>query len=77
MVVIDSCISLTYAEIYIALAITFRRFEFEIYDTTRDDVNAKHDFFVASPKLDSKGIRAKVTKCYWLLAWWLEMISQV
>ena len=51
---------LAYAELYIALATVFRRFEFELYETSREDVDAKHDFFVPSPRLDSKGMRVLV-----------------
>ena len=52
-------VSLASAELYVALATVFRRFEFELYGTSRD-VDAKHDFFVLSPRLDSKGMRVLV-----------------
>ena len=39
-----------------------RNFELELYKTTREDVDVKHDFFVALPNLDSKGVRAKVVR---------------
>lgn len=42
------------------LANVFRRFTFELFDTDYSDIELKHDFFLPSPKLDSKGIRVKV-----------------
>jgi hypothetical protein len=47
-------------EMTIALAIFFRRFIFELYETDVTDVELKHDFFLPSPKLDTKGVRVKV-----------------
>jgi hypothetical protein len=46
--------------LYLTLAYVFRRFEMELFETTREDVVIEHDFFVAQPKLDSKGVRAKI-----------------
>ncbi len=43
------------------LAAVFRRFSFELYQTDVSNVELAHDFFLPSPKLDSKGIRVKVT----------------
>lgn len=37
------------------LAMIFRRFDLKLYETTREDVDAAHDFMVPSPRLDSKG----------------------
>ena len=53
-------ISLAYAELFLALSMIFRRFTFELYETDMSDVVLAHDFFIASPKLDSKGVRVKV-----------------
>lgn len=53
-------ISLAYMELFMALGAIFRRFSFEIYETDFSDVELAHDFFLPSPKLDSKGIRVKV-----------------
>lgn len=39
----------------------FRRFSFELHHTDISDVKLRHDFFLPYPKLDSKGIRAKLT----------------
>jgi hypothetical protein len=51
---------LAHAEVYLALATVFRRFEFELFETDVSDVELAHDFFLPSPKLDSKGVRVKV-----------------
>ncbi len=37
-----------------------RNFELELFETTYQDVEIVHDFFVAMPRLDSKGVRVKV-----------------
>ncbi|KAI0401910.1 putative cytochrome P450 [Xylaria palmicola] len=54
-------INLAYVELYRVLATLFRRFTFELYDTDISDVEIKHDFFVPSPKQDTKGLRVKIT----------------
>ena len=51
---------MAYAELYLALATVFRRFAFELYETDVSDVQLAHDFFLPSPKLDSRGVRVKV-----------------
>lgn len=43
------------------LAMLFRRFKFELYETDISDVEVAHDFMVPQPKLDTKGMRVKVT----------------
>lgn len=53
-------INLAHAEIYLTLAAVFRRFELELYETTREDVDLVHDFFNPSPRKDSKGVRVLV-----------------
>ena len=59
------CCSLAHAELYLGLAALFRRFEFELFETDISDVQLAHDFFLPSPKLDSKGVRVKVRKVDW------------
>lgn len=54
--------NLAWAELYLATAMLFRRFRFELYETDASDVVLKHDFFIPSPKLDTKGVRVKVVK---------------
>lgn len=44
------------------LAAIFRRFTFELYATDVSDVKMVHDFFIPSPKLDSKGVRVRITE---------------
>lgn len=46
-----------YAEIYVTLATIFRRFDLELYETTREDVDPAFQFMVPSLRLDSKGMR--------------------
>jgi len=53
--------SLAHAELSLVIAAIFRRFSFELYETDVSDVTLAHDVFLRSPKLDSKGVRVKVT----------------
>jgi hypothetical protein len=52
--------SLARAELYLTLAAIFYRFDMELYETTRKDVDPKHDYFVATPAHGSKGVRVLV-----------------
>lgn len=45
---------------YITLATIVRRFDMELFETGMEDVKMVHDFFVAAPRLNSKGVRIKV-----------------
>ena len=47
-------------ELYLMLGRLFRQFDLELYQTDESDVLLAHDWFLPSPKLDSKGIRVKV-----------------
>lgn len=40
----------------------FSRFDFELFETTVDDVCLERDWIIAMPKLDTKGVRAKVRR---------------
>ena len=51
---------LAYLELYTTLATIFRRFKLDLFETSREDVDAAHDFMVPCPRLDSKGVRVKV-----------------
>jgi len=53
-------INLAHAELYLALGTVFRRFAFELYETNVTDIQLAHDYFLPSPKLDSKGVRVRV-----------------
>ncbi|KAI0893426.1 cytochrome P450 [Annulohypoxylon nitens] len=55
-------LNLAYAELYIGLATLFRRHEFELFKTSRRDVDIAMDMFVGQPWWGSKGIRARVKK---------------
>ena len=53
--------NLAVAEIYLALASVFRRFEMELWETRRErDVDVLHDFVNPSPGLNSVGVRVLV-----------------
>lgn len=45
---------------YLATATLITRFDWEMYETTIDDIVCKRDFFVAFAEPDSKGVRAKL-----------------
>ncbi|TVY86569.1 Cytochrome P450 monooxygenase [Lachnellula willkommii] len=51
---------LAYAEIYIGLSTLFRRHDFELFETTRRDVDFYAEFLKASPWPGSKGVRVLV-----------------
>lgn len=53
-------INLAKAEIYLTLAAVFHRFDMELYETDRSDVDIVHDYFNPSPKDDTKGVRVLV-----------------
>ena len=50
-------INLATAEIYYTLAMVFRRFEMELFETTERDAEVVHDFFIPHGHADSKGVR--------------------
>ena len=50
-------INLAKAEIYLGLAMVHRRFEMQLFETTREDVEVKRDLFLPLPKAGSKGVR--------------------
>ncbi len=57
--------TLALAEIYLGLAALFRRFEFELFETTRRDIDIVRDFFNTAAELDTTGLRVKVVEsCY-------------
>ena len=51
---------LAQAEIYLTLAAVFRHFDFELYQTTREDIDVAHDFFNPQPRKGSVGLRVLV-----------------
>ncbi|KAF6225448.1 hypothetical protein HO133_009448 [Letharia lupina] len=52
--------NLAYAEMYIALATIFRRYNMELYETSRVDVDVAHEFHIPQVKKGSKGVRMLV-----------------
>ena len=52
--------NLAYAEMYITLATLFRRFDFELFETTRDDVAVAHEYHIPQVKRGSRGVRVLV-----------------
>ena len=52
-------INLAHAEMFLAIA-AMARYDMELFETDLADVQFKHDFHVAYPKLESKGVRAIV-----------------
>lgn len=52
--------NLAYAELYLTLAVIFRTFDMELFETDESDVTNKHTYLVPYPKFDSKGVRLKV-----------------
>ncbi|KAF7196895.1 Cytochrome P450 monooxygenase [Pseudocercospora fuligena] len=53
-------INLATAEAYIILAMMFRRFDFELFETKREDVDVARDYFAALPKVGARGLRVLV-----------------
>lgn len=45
------------AEMHMCLSALFRKYQFELFETDESDIKLAHDFFLVSPKLDSKGVR--------------------
>ena len=51
---------LAYAEIYIALATLFRKFDMRLFETKKADIMACSDMFVPHPRKGSQGVRVIV-----------------
>lgn len=54
-------LNLAWAELYLATATVFRRFDMELYETSRNDVDIARDCFASQPVKGSKGVRVIVT----------------
>lgn len=50
------------AELHIAIATVFTRFDFELFETDNSDVEMEHAYLVPYPKWDSKGVRVTVKR---------------
>ncbi|KAL0930663.1 cytochrome p450 family protein [Colletotrichum truncatum] len=55
-------INLALAELHITIATVFERFDFELFETEESDVQMAHAWLAPYPRLDSKGVRVKVTE---------------
>ncbi|KAK1818116.1 hypothetical protein LTR12_007523 [Friedmanniomyces endolithicus] len=53
-------INLARSEVFLTLAAVFRRFEMELWETGRGDVEMAHDFFVPYVRVGSKGVRVVI-----------------
>ena len=49
--------SLAFAELYMAVAALFRKYDMELQDTTVDDVKLHSDMMLPHAKKGSKGVR--------------------
>ncbi|WPH01371.1 Hypothetical protein R9X50_00421400 [Acrodontium crateriforme] len=52
--------NLAYAELTMTCAALFRRFRFELFETSFKDIEMVHDFFVAAPAEPRRGVRVRV-----------------
>lgn len=52
--------NLAYAEMYLTLVTLFRRFDFELFETTGVDVDVAHEYHIPQVKRDAKGVRVLV-----------------
>lgn len=53
---------LAWAEIYLTLAAIIPNYDFELFETTLDDVELRHEWMFSQAKIGSKGIRAYVKR---------------
>lgn len=54
---------MAYAQLYIVLATTLRRFEMQLHDVVFErDVEAVRDCFIGEARLDSPGVRVVIGK---------------
>jgi cytochrome P450 len=57
------CIGLHLANAVMAVAIAaISRWDLQLFETTEEDVAFKHDYHVATPRLTSRGVRARVVR---------------
>ncbi|KAL5364358.1 cytochrome P450 [Aspergillus floccosus] len=54
--------NLAYAELYLVIATMIRRFDFELYQTSKKDIDFVRDFGTPYPEEGNFGIRATITK---------------
>ncbi|KAL6229443.1 hypothetical protein BDW75DRAFT_245730 [Aspergillus navahoensis] len=54
--------NLAYAEIYLVLAVLFRRYEIFLRGITREDIEMAHDFFDPAPREGARGLIVRLDK---------------
>ena len=54
-------INLAHAELFLVIA-AVARYDLELFETAKSDVKFQHDYHIAYPKLDTKGVRAVVNR---------------
>ena len=54
--------SLANAELYLTIASLVRRFEFELYETGKEDIETTWDNFTGGQRKETRGVRVKVLK---------------
>jgi hypothetical protein len=54
--------SLTYAEIYIVMAMLVMRFDYELFETGTEDVEFQHFFTVPHPRLEPGSVSVLVNE---------------
>ena len=54
--------NLAYAEIFITVAVLFRRFDFGLWRTGREDVEVAHEYHIPQVKRGSKGVKVTVRR---------------
>lgn len=58
--ILTSQLSLAYAELYMTLATIFRRFELELFETTRETVQYSRDYFNSFPEKGCDGVKVMI-----------------
>lgn len=53
---------LAYLELFVALAVMFRRHELQLFETERSDVEFALDMVASMPRRESRGVRVMVKK---------------
>lgn len=57
-----ACLGITMAwtEMYLVLGMMFRRYKYDLFESSVADVEVGHDFLIPVPSLESKGLRVFV-----------------
>lgn len=53
-------VTLAWTEMYLVLGMMFRRFKYELFESSVKEVEVGHDFFIPITSLESKGLRVFV-----------------